>query len=357
MIVYILTTILLSILGYGLYAVLVRNRYSWKQQKGFLVSMMIFSFLFPLLLQNSHGPKLNPNPLVKPVGFGQRIDQHSLQSFCKCERPDHTHRIKYHANAWLNVILANKKYLSTGIFSAVGLVVLLLCIQFLYLKRLVNRSRKQNIILDGAIVSLLYPRKAHGVGAFWLKGNYVIWSQELNKLQQEEQEAILRHELSHLKQKDTWLKALIRIVQCFWLINPIFYLIRRELDLLSECIADEEASRSMSSSAAYAKLLLKVKSWQMLPLTNGFKGSKLSIRIHRLMEELPQHSLRSFAGRALLLIVLQASLTIPLANQLTDVIYTMETYEQIYHKIPDQQPDAIYCQDCETVCKPIEDGY
>jgi len=354
MIVYLITTTLLSCIGWVLYLLLVRGRFSFKQQKLFIFSIILGSFIFPLLLSSGHAPMLRPNPYVRPLAFGQAIEHEQLQSFCRCERPDYTHRVHYRTNASINFILTYKAEINGVIFLAVSLVVFIFFLQMRYLARLIKQSKVKRIYLDGSQIYLLSPLRPHSVGTFWLGKNYIIWQGALDSLPQNEREAILRHELSHLRQKDTWLKAGLRVIQCFWLLNPIFYYFKKELELLSECIADQQASQALPSPLSYARLLVKVKEWQQAPLTQAFKGGQLRERIKRLTRTAPQHNFYRFFLSAFLLLLMQAFSSPTLSEQVSSFFYTIETYEEIYQKVESHQPEAIYCKDCETVCTPNE---
>ncbi|MCI4670742.1 MAG: M56 family metallopeptidase [Bacteroidia bacterium] len=354
MIVYLITSTLLSLLGWLLYVALIRNRYSWKQQKNFILMIFFMSFLFPLIFYPKAPELLKPNPLVQPLAFGQSIDHSHLQSFCKCERPDYTHRIKYRTNAYLNLFLNNKHYLNIGIAIAVFGVILVFLLQLNYLRKLVKNSKQKNYYLNGKEIVLLFPPIPHSIGAFRLDKNYVIWQKDLDGLEEAEKRAILLHELSHIAQRDTLLKAFLRISQCFWLFNPVFYYFKRELDLLSECIADEEGSKALSSPMSYANLLVKVKEWQQAPLVQQLKGSILFTRIHRLTHQRIPNKFRNYFLSATLLVLLQGMISIPLAKQISNLFLAFETYEEIYLKVDHGHSEAIYCQDCESVCQPVK---
>lgn len=353
MIIYLITSTLLSLIGWGIYVLLVREKYSWKQQKNFILITLMLSFLFPLIFYPKTSQILQPNPLVQPLAFGQSIEHHQLQSYCKCQNPDYTHRIKYTANGYLNLLLKNKGWLNVVIGIAISLVICMFLIQLFYLRKLVRTSAQKLVEIKGKKLILLIPQTPHSIGAFRLDKKYVIWQEELSTLSKDEQEAILLHEFAHLKQADTLLKSLLRIAQCFWLLNPAFYYFRKELDLLSECIADEEGASAMKSPVSYANLLVKIKEWQQAPLANYLKGSILFKRIHRLTHRPVPSKLRNYFLSAALLVVLQGVISIPLAQEISNWFLAVETYEEIYQKVDIHNSEAIYCQDCESVCQPI----
>ena len=84
--------------------------------------------------------------------------------------------------------------------------------------------------------------------------NNIFWRNDIS-LQEETGKQILQHELTHIEQKHSWDKILMQLVLCFYWMNPFYYLIRKELFLIHEFIADEKAVKH-SDADAFAKMLL-----------------------------------------------------------------------------------------------------
>ena len=205
--------------------------------------------------------------------------------------------------------------------------------------------------MNGVDFYLLTPRRTLGAGAFQLRQKYIVWQEGMADLNAAEQSAIFRHELSHLAQYNTLEKAILRLIQCFWFFHPVFYYFRKELELISECIADQAGSKAMPHPRRYAELLLKLKSQQFVPLVQYFRGGILKLRVQSLLQEQ-----RPFKGLALIVFVGLASIQLylinPLSAQIAETLYELETYEEIYHKVSPQTEEAVYCTDCNTVCQP-----
>ncbi|MGN6619312.1 MAG: M56 family metallopeptidase [Ilyomonas sp.] len=66
---------------------------------------------------------------------------------------------------------------------------------------------------------------------------------------------IFEHEYTHIKQKHSWDKLFMQLLLSFFWINPFFWLIRKELYLIHEFIADEKAVENKDASAFAAMLL------------------------------------------------------------------------------------------------------
>lgn len=353
MISFIFTSILLSSIAWLMYFFLIRGKVSYNQQKGFIFFSLAASLLLPLAVSFEAGYFPAPDPAVKPLAFGQKIEHSQLTHYCRCENPNYAHRIRYRANSWYNFLFDYKGWIDGIIFTAVGALVMSFFLQLLFLFHLVNTSEKKRIHLYGMTFFLLKTRKRLGTGAFRLTDKYIIWQPEMDTLPEAELHAVFLHELSHLRQWNTLEKAILKLIQCFWFANPVFYFFRSELDFLSECIADAAGARALSNRKAYASLLLKLKSFQHIPLVQHFKGNSLRRRIENLlMEKTNTRRNLAFIPGVFLVLILQAIMVQPVSATVSQTIHDLETYEEIYHKIVPGQTEAVYCTDCETVCFP-----
>lgn len=90
---------------------------------------------------------------------------------------------------------------------------------------------------------------------------------------------ILKHEMVHIEQKHSYDKMFIEILTAVFWFNPIFYLIKKELNLIHEYLADKKALKN-SDTKAFAQMLLETHfSGNILPGTSPFLNSNLKKRI------------------------------------------------------------------------------
>jgi TonB family protein len=103
-----------------------------------------------------------------------------------------------------------------------------------------------------------------------------------------EGQLILRHELAHIHGLHSTDKLLLEIIcACCW-INPFFYLIKKELGMVHEFIADEEAG---ADKAQYARTLLQVTlDSRRLATAQYFGQSPVKRRISLLLTPHSQHA-------------------------------------------------------------------
>jgi hypothetical protein len=91
---------------------------------------------------------------------------------------------------------------------------------------------------------------------------YLFWQRKIG-LGDPGAELIIRHELAHIRGGHSFDKLLCQVLVCFFWFNPFYRLIRRELAMIHEYIADEEAA-----GAAGVESLA-----QMLLLAHGQRGN------------------------------------------------------------------------------------
>ena len=95
---------------------------------------------------------------------------------------------------------------------------------------------------------------------------------------------ILKHEIVHIEQKHSLDKILVEIVTSIFWFNPMFYLIKKEISLIHEYLADHKAVKK-SGTKAFAQMLLESHfSGTVLPATSPFLNSNLKKRIKMLQK-------------------------------------------------------------------------
>ena len=90
---------------------------------------------------------------------------------------------------------------------------------------------------------------------------------------------ILKHEMVHIEQKHSWDKIFLEIITALFWFNPFFYLIKKEINLIHEYLADKKALKN-SDTKAFAQMLLASQfSGKQLPATSPFLSSNLKKRL------------------------------------------------------------------------------
>ncbi|MDY3547299.1 M56 family metallopeptidase [Riemerella anatipestifer] len=90
---------------------------------------------------------------------------------------------------------------------------------------------------------------------------------------------ILKHEMVHIEQGHSWDKFIVSLFQSVFWFNPIFYLIKKELSLIHEYLADSQSIQK-GDTQSFAKMILEHHfSGRIFPATNPFLSSNLKKRI------------------------------------------------------------------------------
>ena len=86
---------------------------------------------------------------------------------------------------------------------------------------------------------------------------------------------ILKHEMVHIEQKHSFDKIFIEIITSVFWFNPFFHLIKREINLIHEYLADKKAVKQSDTKAFAQMLLASHFSGTQLPVTSPFLSSNL----------------------------------------------------------------------------------
>lgn len=95
---------------------------------------------------------------------------------------------------------------------------------------------------------------------------------------------ILKHEMVHIEQKHSWDKILIEIITAVFWFNPFFHIIKREINLIHEYLADKKAVKHSDTKAFAQMLLASHFSGTQLPAASPFLSSNLKKRLKMLQK-------------------------------------------------------------------------
>ncbi len=106
----------------------------------------------------------------------------------------------------------------------------------------------------------------------------IFWNNAID-IQSTPGQQIFNHEIAHVKEKHSYDKIFLNIVLVFFWINPFFWLIRKELYMIHEFIADKEALEDSDINAFAEMILQTVYPGQNFSLANKFFYSPLKRRL------------------------------------------------------------------------------
>jgi len=209
----------------------------------------------------------------------------SETDFCECQDLAENNLILYKEDKIYDSLIPVLGYIAPIVLTLGLLILLLLGFKIYTLYRVIQSSTIKEREINGKIYHILYNNHSEFPAAsFRLLKQYIIWNPSLDKLSDQEQEAILMHEIAHLENRDTWELITLHLLQIFWLINPVYYKLKHEIALLNEYLADDFAIQKVGDRLTYAGLLIKIKEQQNCLLVASFGASSLSKRIKEILE-------------------------------------------------------------------------
>ena len=127
---------------------------------------------------------------------------------------------------------------------------------------------------------------------------FIFWNESIG-LTTPQGRQIFSHELVHIREKHTYDKLFINVVLIFCWCNPFLWLIRKELNIIHEFIADKKAVEG-NDTASFAAMLLKASyPDHQFNLVNNFFYSPIKRRLMMLIKN--QKTSVNYAGRILVL--------------------------------------------------------
>jgi TonB-dependent SusC/RagA subfamily outer membrane receptor len=111
--------------------------------------------------------------------------------------------------------------------------------------------------------------------------SYIFWNAEID-IQTPAGKQILQHELTHVKQYHSIDKIVMQLILIVGWFNPFFWLLRKELDMIHEFIADKKSVENGDAASLAQMLLTTAYPGQQFPLTNPFFFSPIKRRLKML---------------------------------------------------------------------------
>ncbi len=251
---YFLKVIVAAGILYGYYLVALRDKVFHDWNRFFLLASVVISLTVPLMkinvLQSSTEEKSPMVTMLQNINGGDEAVQF------------------YNSNSTSKITTQNVIEL---IYILITCTFLIIFFSILYkLKRL----RKYPVTKLNNI-SFFSTNAAGTPFSFF---NSIFWNIAIDLHSQTGQQ-IFKHEMAHIKEKHSYDKIFMNIVLIFFWINPFFWFMRKELNMIHEFIADRKSVEDSDLSSFAAMILKTVHPSQNFALTNSFFYSPLKRRI------------------------------------------------------------------------------
>ncbi len=224
---YLLKTILVSSIFVTYYWFALRNKKFHYYNRFYLLTASVISLIIPLL-------NFNWFSIEEPVIYGSsEVLQFVL--------PLATATNSSYQYSWMDYALAISFLVTTAL-------VIILFIQIMKIQIL----KKKSVVTPMDGFDFINTKEENAPFSFL---NNLFWKESIS-LQDEGGQQIFKHEITHIQQKHTWDRIYCQIVASLFWMNPINWIIQKELMTIHEFIADEEAVGN-ENVEIFAKMLLQ----------------------------------------------------------------------------------------------------
>jgi len=252
---YLIKVILISAVMYGYYLVMLRNRKFHRYNRFYLLSSVLIPLVLPFIPFDSlFATGSKDIPLIIQKDFVQDAIVINMSS-----------------RFW------NTENILAVIYLSVAIVLLILFATSLI--RIISIRRNGKLIEE--VDCKIIETEAKGTPFSFFR--FIFWNPKID-LDSEDGHKILHHELIHVRQLHSLDKLMVNLVQIIFWFNPVFWLIKSEIVMVHEFLADRE-SLGDSDPAGFSKMALQAAypgfTW---PATNGFAYSPLKRRLTMILK-------------------------------------------------------------------------
>lgn len=256
---YLLKVTLVSGLLYGYYLVALRNKKFHQYNRFYLLLAVLLSLIIPLIKINflNYGIK-RPNIIT----FLSAINNADVYVKTATVKP---------------YFLSDYKLVALFVFLVITGAALFFFISKILKIFLIIRNNPKKAWNN---VCFVFTESSEAPFSFF---KYIFWNDNI-KMDSEQGNYILRHELTHVQQLHSADKLLLNIVLIAGWANPFFWIIRKELNLLHEFIADQKAITNGDTNAFATMLLTATYTQHSFALTHSFFHSPIKRRLLMITE-------------------------------------------------------------------------
>ncbi|MBS1752270.1 MAG: N-acetylmuramoyl-L-alanine amidase, partial [Bacteroidetes bacterium] len=272
---YLLKVIICSGILYGYYRLALRNKIFHRWNRFYLLAAVIISLSVPLIKINVwRTPSENDGQVIKLLNVVTTGDEMVMEA-------DKNGSFHLSGEQGISILYV--------LVSLVLLVLLIRSLQRLY--NLIRRHQVQRIERINFVDT-----EAKGTPFSFFR--YIFWNHHID-VNSDTGKKIFLHELVHVHEKHSADRLLMNIVLIFFWCNPFFWLIRREMNMIHEFIADSKTVEDSDTGAFAAMILHAAYPQQVFGLTSNFFNSSIKRRI--LMLTKMKNPRVSYIGRILAL--------------------------------------------------------
>jgi hypothetical protein len=251
---YLLKVIICSGILCGYYFLALRNKAFHRWNRFYLLAAVVISLLAPIIkidIFQNNDDKGTLVQMLQTISYGDEAV------------------IEYSRNSDFQL---NTENVAESAYLLVSLIFLAIFFVSLFKIKRMRKKYPQTKIEDISFINT----NAKGTPFSFFRS--IFWNNAID-LHSKPGQQIFNHEIAHVKEKHSYDKIFMNIVLIFFWINPFFWLMRKELYMIHEFIADKEALEDSDINAFAEMILQTVYPGQNFSLTNNFFYSPIKRRI------------------------------------------------------------------------------
>ena len=251
---YLLKVIICSGILCGYYFLALRNKAFHRWNRFYLLASIVLALLVPLLkiniFQNGDADKGTVIQMLQTINYGDEVV------------------IEYSRNGFH----INSEMLAESAYLLISAIFLTIFFTALYKIRRLRKKYPETQIEGISFIT------TDAKGTPFSFFNAIFWNNAID-LHSKPGQQIFNHEIAHVKEKHSYDKIFMNVVLIFFWINPFFWLIRKELNMIHEFIADKIALEDSDINSFAEMILQTVYPGQNFSITNNFFYSPLKRRL------------------------------------------------------------------------------
>ena len=306
---YFLQVVFCSAIMMGYYWLVLRNKQFHQYNRFYLLLVAGLAWLVPLIKIQLNGTNISEDTniyyLLSAVADNNTVIESNLQF------------------NWYNISWQNGLKLLYA-----GGVLFLLTGFFVSLFRIYQLFKLNKVKTLGDIDLVITNAKGTPYSFF----RYIFWNEAID-LSSATGQQILQHEITHVKEKHSFDKIFMQLILIAGWFNPFFWLIKKELHMIHEFIADKKSVDNGDTASLAQMLLAAAYPQHQFNLTNPFFFSPIKRRIAMLT----QHQNPRFSYLRRLVVLPLLAITIVLVafrnTETTQPISVETVMENIYQDI------------------------
>ncbi|MBX3241182.1 MAG: N-acetylmuramoyl-L-alanine amidase [Chitinophagaceae bacterium] len=257
-ILYLLKVIICSGMLYGYYRLFLRNKVFHRWNRFYLLIAVVISISFPLV-------RINIEPGTATAETSQVVRMLQVINTGEAMIADVDHRSP----------LITGEQAAGAVYLVISLLMMLLLVHaLLKVYRLIRQYPANR--MDG-----MYVVSSDAKGTPFSFFRYIFWNNKID-ITTDAGQKIFKHEMVHVQEKHSADRLFMNMVLVFFWSNPFFWLIRREMNMIHEFIADSKAVGGHDTTSFAAMIIRTAYPQHNFDVTSNFFSSSIKRRLFML---------------------------------------------------------------------------